>query len=161
MDERVFAGTIEVEAVVRVLDGGDRQPAPSQGGQQRGDQRRFSRPAAPDKSDHSHGQARVEGVLGQTADFGAVKTSTVTAGPVYFSTSPTIEWPQLPWPSLDVPMSMLRLLTSPYLHKVPGLPGSSGSYQPPSLTRITPGRIASVTLVPARIWPRSLNTRTT
>jgi len=114
MDERVFAGTIEVEAVVRVLDGGDRQPAPSQGGQQRGDQRRFSRPAAPDKSDHSHGQARVEGVregeaslpagapgvapalrfLGQTADFGAVKTSTVTAGPVYFSTSPTIEWPQ-------------------------------------------------------------------
>ena len=59
VDERVLARSIEVEAMVRMLDRGHSHAAPSQSRQQQGDRRRLSRPAAPDKSDHPYGQARI------------------------------------------------------------------------------------------------------
>ena len=66
-----------------------------------------------------------------------------------------------PWPRLEVPLSGVSTLGLPCLSSAPILPGSSGSYQAPVESWMTPGSSPSVMTAPAKIAPRSLKIRTT
>ena len=93
--------------------------------------------------------------------FGCENTITGGSEPRKRSTSATPVWPQLPCASFDVATPVVSTFTSPHAHSVFGSREFTGSYQPPSLIRMAPGMISSVTFRPARIWPRWLKTRTT
>ena len=50
----------------------------------------------PPGGDSAEGGEPLGRLFGQAAPFGATKAPVETAGPEYFSTSPTAVWPQLP-----------------------------------------------------------------
>src|SRR5919107_5305863 len=61
MPERVLAGPIDVEAVVRVLEGGDRKPAAVEERDELRQERRLPRPAPARKPDHTHRMSPLAG----------------------------------------------------------------------------------------------------